>query len=133
MISGFDRYYQIARCFRDEDLRADRQPEFSQIDIEASFVSEEDVMNLAEEMIVLTFKKILNVNLGSVPKIKWHLAMEKYGCDKPDLRNPLIISDLTEIFQREDVKFDIFKKLVKSGNNVRCIVTKNTNYVNIRM
>ena len=104
MISGFDRYYQIARCFRDEDLRADRQPEFSQIDIEASFVSEEDVMNLAEEMIVSTFKKILNVNLGSVPKIKWHLAMEKYGCDKPDLRNPLKLVELSDIFKQEEFK-----------------------------
>ena len=101
MISGFDRYYQIARCFRDEDLRADRQPEFSQIDIEASFVSEEDVMNLAEEMIVSAFKKILNVDLGSVSKIKWHLAMEKYGCDKPDLRNPLKLVELSDIFKQE--------------------------------
>ena len=104
MISGFDRYYQIARCFRDEDLRADRQPEFSQIDIEASFVSEEDVMNLAEEMIVSAFKKILNVDLGSVSKIKWHLAMEKYGCDKPDLRNPLKLVELSDIFKQEEFK-----------------------------
>ena len=104
MISGFDRYYQIARCFRDEDLRADRQPEFSQIDIEASFVSEEDVMNLAEEMIVSAFKKILNVDLGSVSKIKWHWAMEKYGCDKPDLRNPLKLVELSDIFKQEEFK-----------------------------
>jgi aspartyl-tRNA synthetase len=104
MISGFDRYYQIARCFRDEDLRADRQPEFSQIDIEASFVNEEDVMKLAEEMIVSAFKKILDVDLGSVSKMKWHLAMEKYGCDKPDLRNPLKLVELSDIFKEEEFK-----------------------------
>ena len=104
MISGFDRYYQIARCFRDEDLRADRQPEFSQIDIEASFVNEEDVMKLAEEMIVSAFKKILDVDLGSVSKMKWHLAMEKYGCDKPDLRNPLELVELSDIFKEEEFK-----------------------------
>ena len=104
MISGFDRYYQIARCFRDEDLRADRQPEFSQIDIEASFVNEEDVMQLAEEMIVSAFKKILDVGLGSVTKIKWHLAMEEYGCDKPDLRNPLKLVELSDIFKGEEFK-----------------------------
>ena len=104
MISGFDRYYQIARCFRDEDLRADRQPEFSQIDIEASFVNEEDVMKLAEEMIVSAFKKILDVDLGSVSKMKWHMAMEKYGCDKPDLRNPLELVELSDIFKEEEFK-----------------------------
>ena len=104
MVSGFDRYYQIARCFRDEDLRADRQPEFSQIDIEASFVNEEDVMQLAEEMIVSAFKKILDVDLGSVSKIKWHLAMEEYGCDKPDLRNPLKLVELSDIFKGEEFK-----------------------------
>ena len=104
MISGFDRYYQIARCFRDEDLRADRQPEFSQIDIEASFVNEEDVMKLAEEMIVSAFKKILDVDLGSVSKMKWHVAMEEYGCDKPDLRNPLKLVELSDIFKEEEFK-----------------------------
>ena len=104
MISGFDRYYQIARCFRDEDLRADRQPEFSQIDIEASFVNEEDVMKLAEEMIVSAFKKILDVDLGSISKMKWHEAMEEYGCDKPDLRNPLKLVELSDIFKEEEFK-----------------------------
>ena len=104
MISGFDRYYQIARCFRDEDLRADRQPEFSQIDIEASFVNEGDVMMLAEEMIVSAFKKILDVDLGSVSKMKWHEAMEQYGCDKPDLRNPLELVELSDIFKEEEFK-----------------------------
>ena len=104
MISGFDRYYQIARCFRDEDLRADRQPEFSQVDIEASFVEEQDVMNLAEEMISESFKKILNKKLGKLPKFKWHDAMEMYGCDKPDLRNPLKLVELSDIFKQEEFK-----------------------------
>ena len=115
MISGFDRYYQIARCFRDEDLRADRQPEFSQIDIEASFVNEEDVMKLAEEMIVSAFKKILDVDLGSVSKMKWHDAMEEYGCDKPDLRNPLKLVELSDIFKEEE--FKVFSDPANDGTS----------------
>ena len=115
MISGFDRYYQIARCFRDEDLRADRQPEFSQVDIEASFVEEEDVMNLAEEMISESFKKILNKKLGKLPKFKWHDAMEKYGCDKPDLRNPLKLVELSDIFKQEE--FKVFSDPANDNNS----------------
>ena len=78
MVSGFDKYYQIARCFRDEDLRADRQPEFSQVDIEASFVDEADVMNMAESMIRFSFDKVLNIDLGDIPKIPWHESMNLY-------------------------------------------------------
>ena len=115
MISGFDRYYQIARCFRDEDLRADRQPEFSQVDIEASFVEEQDVMNLAEEMISESFKKILNKKLGKLPKFKWHDAMEKYGCDKPDLRNPLKLVELSDIFKNEE--FKVFSEPANDKNS----------------
>ena len=115
MISGFDRYYQIARCFRDEDLRADRQPEFSQVDIEASFVEEQDVMNLAEEMISESFKKILNKKLGKLPKFKWHDAMEKYGCDKPDLRNPLKLVELSDIFKQEE--FKVFSDPANDNNS----------------
>ncbi len=115
MISGFDRYYQIARCFRDEDLRADRQPEFSQVDIEASFVEEQDVMNLAEEMISESFKKILNKKLGKLPKFKWHDAMEMYGCDKPDLRNPLKLVELSEIFKQEE--FKVFSDPANDNNS----------------
>ena len=115
MISGFDRYYQIARCFRDEDLRADRQPEFSQVDIEASFVEEQDVMNLAEEMISESFKKILNKKLGKLPKFKWHDAMEMYGCDKPDLRNPLKLVELSDIFKQEE--FKVFSDPAKDNNS----------------
>ena len=115
MISGFDRYYQIARCFRDEDLRADRQPEFSQVDIEASFVEEQDVMNLAEEMISESFKKILNKKIGKLPKFKWHDAMEKYGCDKPDLRNPLKLVELSDIFMQEE--FKVFSDPANDNNS----------------
>ena len=115
MISGFDRYYQIARCFRDEDLRADRQPEFSQVDIEASFIEEQDVMNLAEEMISESFKKILNKKLGKLPKFKWHDAMEMYGCDKPDLRNPLKLVELSDIFKQEE--FKVFSDPANDNNS----------------
>ena len=129
MVSGFDKYFQIAPCFRDEDARADRSPgEFYQLDLEMSFVEQEEVFQVVEKLMINLFKefsskKILN---ESFPRITYSDSMLKYGTDKPDLRNPLQISDLTEIFKREDVKFEIFKKLVKSGCIVRCLVTKNT-------
>jgi aspartyl-tRNA synthetase len=129
MVSGFDKYFQIAPCFRDEDARADRSPgEFYQLDLEMSFVEQEDVFNVVERLLVNTFKKFSNKKLmhDQFPKISYANAMLKYGSDKPDLRNPLIIDDITEIFTRDDVSFEIFKKLVKSGSKVRCISTKNT-------
>ncbi len=129
MVSGFDRYFQIAPCFRDEDARADRSPgEFYQLDLEMSFVEQEDVFNVVETLMVNTFKNFSSKKLmhDKFPRIPYATAMLKYGTDKPDLRNPLEISDITEIFTREDVSFDIFKKLVKSGSRVRCIITKNT-------
>jgi len=129
MVSGFDKYFQIAPCFRDEDARADRSPgEFYQLDLEMSFVEQEDVFNVVEKLLVNTFKKFSNKKLMSekFPRISYSDAMIKYGSDKPDLRNPLIINDITDIFKREDVTFSIFKKLVKSGSRVRCIVTKKT-------
>ncbi len=129
MVSGFDKYFQIAPCFRDEDARADRSPgEFYQLDLEMSFVEQEDVFNVVETLLVNTFKKFSNKKLvfNKFPRISYTDALLKYGTDKPDLRNPLIIHDITEIFSREDVSFEIFKKLVKSGSHVRCIVTKNT-------
>jgi len=129
MVSGFDKYFQIAPCFRDEDARADRSPgEFYQLDLEMSFVEQEDVFNVVETLLVNTFKKFSNKKLmyDQFPKISYVDAMLKYGTDKPDLRNPLIINDITDIFTREDVSFEIFNKLVKSGSKVRCISTKNT-------
>jgi aspartyl-tRNA synthetase len=129
MVSGFDKYFQIAPCFRDEDARADRSPgEFYQLDLEMSFVEQEDVFKVVEQLIVSVFKKFSSKKLmyEKFPRISYEESMLKYGSDKPDLRNPLLISDLTDIFTRDDVTFDIFKKLVKSGSKVRCILTKNT-------
>ena len=129
MVSGFDKYFQIAPCFRDEDARADRSPgEFYQLDLEMSFVEQEDIFEVVEKLMVNLFKKFSNKKLKSekFPKISYEEAMIKYGTDKPDLRNPLTIYDLTNIFTREDVKFEIFKNLVKSGSKVRAIVTKKT-------
>ncbi|MDC3151783.1 aspartate--tRNA ligase [Candidatus Pelagibacter sp.] len=129
MISGFDKYFQIAPCFRDEDARADRSPgEFYQLDIEMSFVEQEDVFSVIENLFLKLFKEFSNKKLVSekFPRIKYSEAIEKYGTDKPDLRNPLIISNITEIFSRDDVKFDIFKKEVSKGKVVKAIITKNT-------
>jgi aspartyl-tRNA synthetase len=129
MVSGFDKYFQIAPCFRDEDARADRSPgEFYQLDLEMSFVEQEDIFNVVEKLMVNLFKKFSNkkIKFQKFPKIPYETSMLKYGTDKPDLRNPLVISDLTEIFTRKDIKFDIFKKLVNTGSKVRAILTKNT-------
>ena len=129
MISGFDKYFQIAPCFRDEDARADRSPgEFYQLDIEMSFVNQEDIFNVVENLLNKVFKKFSNKKIlnEKFPKISFNDSMLKYGTDKPDLRNPLEICDLTEIFKRDDVKFEIFKKLVDSGSIVRAIITKKT-------
>ena len=129
MVSGFDKYFQIAPCFRDEDARADRSPgEFYQLDLEMSFVEQNDIFDVVERLLVNTFKKFSNKKIlfEKFPRISHSNALLNFGSDKPDLRNPLIINDITEIFTREDVSFDIFKKLVKSGSKVRCIVTKNT-------
>ena len=129
MVSGFDKYFQIAPCFRDEDARADRSPgEFYQLDIEMSFVEQENIFEVVEKLMINLFKKFSTKKMmyEKFPRIPYEEAMLKYGSDKPDLRNPLLINDLTYIFQRDDVSFEIFKKLVKSGSKVRCIVTKNT-------
>ncbi|MBD1166949.1 aspartate--tRNA ligase [Pelagibacterales bacterium SAG-MED09] len=129
MVSGFDKYFQIAPCFRDEDARADRSPgEFYQLDLEMSFVEQEDIFNVVEKLFINTFKEFSDKKLlyTKFPKITYKEAMLKYGTDKPDLRNPLEIKDITKIFSRDDVTFEIFKKLIKSGSMVRCIVTKNT-------
>ena len=130
MVSGFDKYFQIAPCFRDEDARADRSPgEFYQLDIEMSFVSQEEIFNVVENLLNKVFKKFSNKKIQNekFPKIPYCESMLKYGTDKPDLRNPLEICDLTKIFTRNDVKFEIFKKLVREGSIVRAIITKNTN------
>ena len=106
MMSGFDRYYQIVKCFRDEDLRADRQPEFTQIDIETSFMTSTQVMDKTEEMVRGLFKELLNVDLGEFPKMTFEEAMRRFGSDKPDLRNPLELIDVADIVK--DVEFAVF-------------------------
>ena len=129
MVSGFDKYFQIAPCFRDEDARADRSPgEFYQLDLEMSFVEQEDVFQVVEKLMVNVFKEFSDKKIVSekFPRIPFQETMKKYGTDKPDLRNPLIIQDITSLFNRADVKFEIFKKLVKNGAVVKCIVTKET-------
>ncbi|QYK11289.1 aspartate--tRNA ligase [Shewanella rhizosphaerae] len=108
MMSGFDRYYQIVKCFRDEDLRADRQPEFTQIDIETSFMTSAQVMDKTEEMVCGLFKELLNVDLGEFPKMTFAEAMRRYGSDKPDLRNPLELVDVADLVK--DVDFKVFQE-----------------------
>ncbi|UTM56338.1 aspartate--tRNA ligase [Photobacterium sp. CCB-ST2H9] len=106
MMSGFDRYYQIVKCFRDEDLRADRQPEFTQIDIETSFMSAEEVRAVTEKMIKDMWQELLNVDLGAFPIMKYEEAMRRYGSDKPDLRNPMELVDVADLLK--DVDFKVF-------------------------
>ncbi|MDR3318183.1 MAG: aspartate--tRNA ligase, partial [Clostridiales bacterium] len=124
MISGFDRYYQIARCFRDEDLRANRQPEFTQIDFEMSFVdSEEDVMQIAEGMIADIFKKIKRLDIRSpIPRLTYAEAMNKYGSDKPDTRFGLELVDISDI--AGNTQFQVFSNAVRGGGSVRMINAK---------
>ncbi len=124
MMSGFERYFQIARCFRDEDLRADRQPEFTQIDIEMSFVDREDVMSVNEGLIIALYEALKGKKPPEVPfpRMSFAEAMEKYGSDKPDLRFDLTITDLTSIFLKTE--FGVFKKTIESGGLVKAIVLK---------
>ncbi len=129
MMAGFDKYFQIAPCFRDEDARADRSPgEFYQLDIEMSFVEQNDIFIILEKLMVDVFSKFSNKKIlnKTFPRITYDDALLKYGSDKPDLRNPLLIFDATDLFLSDEVKFDIFKKLIKSGSIVRAIKTKNT-------
>ena len=106
MVAGFDKYFQIVKCFRDEDLRADRQPEFTQIDCEMSFVEQEDVLNTFEGLTKFTFKDVLNVEVEDFPRMPYSEAMEKYGSDKPDIRFEMLISDISEIVKGKD--FQVF-------------------------
>ena len=106
MMSGFDRYYQIVKCFRDEDLRADRQPEFTQIDIETSFMSSDQVRAMTEKLITEMWQSLLNADLGTFPVMPYYEAMSRYGSDKPDLRNPLELIDVADLMK--DVEFKVF-------------------------
>lgn len=124
MISGFDRYIQLARCFRDEDLRADRQPEFTQIDLEMSFVEAEDIMEMAEGFISRLFSEILGRDIPvPLPKMTYTEAMERYGSDKPDTRFGMEITDLSDTVK--DCGFGVFASAIENGGTVRCITAKN--------
>ena len=115
MMSGLDKYYQIAKCFRDEDLRADRQPEFTQLDIECSFYNEEDIMHLSESLMQKIFTELIDKDVTlKFPKISYKESMERYGCDKPDLRNPLHLVDISDYLVNTD--FKVFKDCVNNSN-----------------
>ena len=124
MISGFDRYIQLARCFRDEDLRADRQPEFTQIDLEMSFVDVEDILEVLEGFIKRLYKEILNVDIATpLPRLTFDEAMNRYGSDKPDTRFGMELTDISEIVKNTD--FAVFRDAIANGGSVRGIVAKN--------
>lgn len=123
MVAGFDRYIQLARCFRDEDLRADRQPEFTQIDLEMSFVDTDDIMEMAEGFITKLMKETVGVDIPMpLPRMTFAQAMEKYGTDKPDTRFEMLINDITEWADNTD--FGVFKNAIADGGSVRAIVAK---------
>ena len=123
MIGGFEKYYQIARCFRDEDLRADRQPEFTQIDIEMSFANQEDIITLVEKLIKHVVKKVKNLDLEDFPRISYQEAMDRFGSDKPDTRFAMELNDLTEILK--GTKMNVFANVIDNGGIVKCLVVKN--------
>ena len=124
MVSGFERYFQIAKCFRDEDLRADRQPEFTQIDVEMSFVNEEQVMELGEKLVASIFKETKGIDIKlPLMKMKYDEAIDKYGSDKPDLRFKMEIEDITDILN--NTNFTVFKNVIESNGIINAIVVKN--------
>ncbi len=123
MCSGYDRYFQIARCFRDEDLRADRQPEFTQIDMELSFVDVDDVIDVNERLLAKIFKEVLGVEVQlPIPRMTWREAMDRYGSDKPDIRFGMELCDVTEVVK--DCGFAVFKGAIENGGSVRGINAK---------
>lgn len=123
MISGFERYFQIAKCFRDEDLRSDRQPEFTQVDVEMSFVNEDDVMKVGEELLANVFKKVKNIDIQlPLMRMKYDDAIEYYGSDKPDLRFNMKINDITDIFK--NTEFSLFKNVILDKGIVNAIVVE---------
>ena len=124
MVAGFDRYMQIARCFRDEDLRADRQPEFTQIDLEMSFVDMEDVLSIGEGFMKRVYKDCLGVDIElPLPRLTYTEAMERFGSDKPDVRYGMEIIDLSE--EVKNSEFVVFKSALAGGGTVRCIKAEN--------
>ncbi len=122
MIGGMEKYFQIARCFRDEDLRADRQPEFTQIDIEMSFANEEDIWGIVEGLMKDIFKKVKNIELNPFKRLTYNECMDNYGSDKPDTRFDLLINDISHIFA--NTEFEIFKNILANGGVVNCLYLK---------
>ena len=124
MVSGFERYFQIAKCFRDEDLRADRQPEFTQIDVEMSFVDEEEVMKVGEQLVARIFKEVKGIDIPlPLMKMKYDDAINRYGSDKPDLRFGMEIEDISSIFK--NTEFSVFKTILEENGIINAIVVKN--------
>ncbi len=134
MIGGLNNYYQIAKCFRDEDLRADRQPEFTQLDIEMSFIEEEEIINFNERLIKTIWKDILNIDLiNNFPRMTWKEAMDNYGTDRPDTRYEMLLKNVSSIMG--DIGFNIFTKTIDSGGEIKCITVKegNSSISNVRI
>tara|TARA_B100000965_G_scaffold98021_1_gene80168 strand:- start:218 stop:2011 length:1794 start_codon:yes stop_codon:yes gene_type:complete len=126
MIGGLNNYYQIAKCFRDEDLRADRQPEFTQLDIEMSFITEEEIIKFNENLIKKIWKETLNININKdFPKMTWKDAMENYGTDRPDTRYEMLLNNVGDLLG--EIGFNIFSKAIKSGGSIKCITIKGGN------
>ena len=124
MVGGMEKYFQIAKCFRDEDLRADRQPEFTQVDMEMSFVNEDDIMTLTERLIANIFKEVKGIDIKlPLRRMSWDDAMDKYGSDKPDLRFEMPINDITDIFN--NTEFTIFKDVINNNGTINCLVVNN--------
>jgi len=134
MVGGLDKYYQIAKCFRDEDLRADRQPEFTQLDIEMSFISEEEIISFNESLIKKIWKEVLNINFNNAfPRMSWQAAMDNYGTDRPDTRYQMLLKDLGGVLG--NIGFNIFTKAIKSGGYIKSITVKggNSSISNVRI
>ena len=134
MVGGLDKYYQIAKCFRDEDLRADRQPEFTQLDIEMSFISEEEIISFNERLIKKIWKEVLNINFDNAfPRMSWQAAMDNYGTDRPDTRYQMLLKDLGEVLG--NIGFNIFTNAIKSGGSIKSITVKggNSSISNVRI
>jgi len=134
MVGGLDKYYQIAKCFRDEDLRADRQPEFTQLDIEMSLISEEEIISFNESLIKKIWKEVLNINFNNAfPRMSWQSAMDNYGTDRPDTRYQMLLKDLGGVLG--DIGFNIFTKAIKSGGYIKSITVKggNSSISNVRI
>ena len=124
MVGGMEKYFQVAKCFRDEDLRADRQPEFTQVDVEMSFVDQNDVMTICENLVAYVFKQVKNIDIKlPLRRMKYDEAMDSYGSDKPDLRFDMKIHDVTDVFK--NTEFTIFKNVIEENGIINCLVVKN--------